>query len=69
MAGAGLKPGIVYGSSDRLGGHPASSPHDPADFAATLYHLLGVPDDTTLYDQINRPHRLVVGKKIGAILA
>ena len=69
MAGAGLQPGLVYGSSDKLGAHPASHPHDPADLAATIYHLLGVPADTVLHDRINRPHQLVVGRKIDALLA
>ncbi|MBC8353783.1 MAG: DUF1501 domain-containing protein [Planctomycetes bacterium] len=69
MAGAGLKRGVVEGVSDRLGAYPASTPYDPADMAATIYHLLGIRDDTVLYDRETRPHKLVVGKKIDAILA
>ena len=68
LAGAGLKRGVVHGASDRLGAYPQSHPHDPADMAATIYHLLGVPSDTTLYDQEHRPHRLVIGRPIEAIL-
>ena len=68
MAGAGLKRGVVHGQSDRLGAYPQSAPYDPADMAATIYHLMGIPADTTLYDQERRPHRLVVGKPIEAIL-
>jgi hypothetical protein len=60
---------VVYGSSDKIAAYPASDPHDPSDFAATVYHLLGVPADTTIYDQIGRPHHLVIGKKIDALLA
>ena len=69
MAGAGLRPGTVYGASDRVAAYPASDPHDPADLIATLYHLLGVPAETIIHDLIGRPHPLVIGKKIEGILA
>lgn len=68
LAGAGIRPGVVYGASDNAAAYPAAHPHDPADMAATLYHLLGIPDRTTLYDKLRRPHRLVIGKPISAIL-
>src|SRR2546430_7635884 len=51
-------------SSDKVAAYPTSHPHDPRDMAATIYHLLGVRADTTIYDQTARPHRLVIGKKI-----
>lgn len=41
----------------------------PRDLAATVYHLLGVPGETTLYDQSRRPHHLVIGNKIDGLLA
>jgi hypothetical protein len=69
LAGAGLARGVVHGSSDALGAWPQSHPVGPADMAATLYHLLGVPQDTTLYDSANRPHRLIVGRPILPLLA
>jgi|SRR5438128_2907097 len=69
MAGGGTTQGIVYGSSDKTAAYPASHPHDPCDLAATVYHLLGVPANTTLYDQTHRPHALVQGEKIEALLA
>jgi hypothetical protein len=37
--------------------------------AATIYHLLGVPADTIIHDQTNRPHALVIGEKIDGLLA
>jgi hypothetical protein len=37
--------------------------------AATIYHLLGVPADTLVYDQTSRPHSLVIGQKIEALLS
>jgi hypothetical protein len=69
LAGGGVGAGVVYGSSDKVAAYPASHPHDPMDLAATVYHLLGVPDDTSVHDQTARPHQLVIGKKIGGLLA
>jgi len=68
LAGAGTRPGIVYGASDGIAAHPTSNPHDPRDLAATVYHLLGVPEETLIYDQTNRPHALVAGRTIGGVL-
>jgi uncharacterized protein (DUF1501 family) len=69
FAGAGVRPGAVFGASDESAAYPAENPVSPADFAATLYHFLGVPASTMLYDKTNRPHHLVVGKTIDGILA
>lgn len=68
IAGAGVNAGTVYGSSDNSAAYPETHPHDPADFAATLYHLMGIDPDTTLYDKLNRGHQLVIGKPIEALL-
>ena len=68
LAGAGIRPGVVHGASDNSAAYPTAHPHDPADMAATIYHLLGVDPKTTLYDKLRRPHHLVIGKAIGAIL-
>src|SRR5438270_604485 len=62
MAGGGTRPGTVLGASDGIAAYPTANPHDPRDLAATVYHLLGVPPDTLVYDQTNRPHTLVVGQ-------
>ncbi len=69
MAGGGTRPGIVYGASDNIAAAPTAHPHHPRDLAATVYHLLGVPDDTIIHDQTQRPHALVIGQKIDALLA
>ncbi len=69
IAGAGIRGGAVYGASDEAAAYVTAHPHDPKDFIATLYHLLGVPADTTLYDNENRPHHLVIGRPITGILA
>lgn len=42
LAGGGVQPGAVYGSSDAVGENAADNPVSPADLVATLYHLLGI---------------------------
>jgi hypothetical protein len=69
LAGGGLARGVVYGASDSIASQPTSRPHDPKDLAATVYHLLGVPQDTVIYDQLERPQHLIIGKKIDGIIA
>jgi hypothetical protein len=68
LAGAGVKRGVVYGSSDKVAAYPTSHPHDPRDMAATIYHLLSVPADTHVHDQTGRPTQLVIGQKMDALL-
>jgi uncharacterized protein (DUF1501 family) len=55
LAGAGVRGGSVYGASDRRGAYPADQPVTPADLAATVLHLLGVPPDLELNDRLGRP--------------
>jgi hypothetical protein len=42
--------GTVIGASDARGAYPADRPVSPADFAATLYRILGV--DPTADDRL-----------------
>lgn len=69
LAGGGVGRGVVVGATDKIAAFPTANPHPPADLAATVYHLLGVPADMTLTDPTGRPHGLVVGKKIDGLLA
>jgi len=59
LVGGGAKPGLIYGESDNIGGYPKKDPLIPGDIVSTIYHLLGIRHDRTLYDRLNRPHRLV----------
>jgi hypothetical protein len=59
LAGGGIRPGFVYGASDRTGSTPADSPVSPGDIMATIYHLMGVSPQTTIDDVLQRPHVLV----------
>jgi hypothetical protein len=69
LAGGGAACGVVHGASDKAAAYPKDNPHAPHDLAATVYHLLGVLAETTLYDQTHRPHHLVIGNKIDGLLA
>ena len=68
LAGAGIRPGTVLGASDASAAYPADDPRSPGDFAATIYHLLGVDADTEIHDPLGRAHRLVIGDPIRPIL-
>ena len=43
LAGAGIRGGQVYGSSDRHAAYPASNAVHPVDLIATVNHCLGIP--------------------------
>jgi hypothetical protein len=71
MAGAGLKPGIEYGSSDDLGFYVATNPVHVHDLQATILHLLGFDHERLTYRFQGRDYRLtdVHGKVVNEILA
>lgn len=48
MAGAGVPGGTVVGASDPQGAYPATEAYGPADFAATIYRILGINTATDL---------------------
>ncbi len=62
LAGAGVRGGQVYGASDKDGAFPARSPVTPADLAATLVEMLGIPHDSEITDYLNRPHPISRGR-------
>jgi len=64
MAGGGVTPGAVYGSSDRIGAYPASDPVRPDDVAATLYWALGIDPATEVVDTLGRPLPIASGQPI-----
>jgi arylsulfatase A-like enzyme len=57
----------VYGQTDAVAGEVKDLPVRPDDLAATLYHALGIPADTMLLDQGQRPRRIAEGKPIHAL--
>jgi uncharacterized protein (DUF1501 family) len=48
LAGAGVRGGVVYGSSDKTGAYVRDNPVSPETFGATLFHALGIPAETRL---------------------
>ena len=48
MAGGGIKKGMVHGATDPTGSEPEDDPLTVPDYAATVYHLLGIDCDKTL---------------------
>ncbi|MFQ5734652.1 MAG: DUF1501 domain-containing protein, partial [Planctomycetaceae bacterium] len=64
LAGGGIRGGQVYGTSDRQSAYPTSKPVKPEDFLATVYRGLGIPPETLIYDQQDRPHRVSDGKPV-----
>jgi len=64
LAGAGVRMGACYGKSDATGSSPAENLTPPTDVLATVYHALGIPPDTIVYNHLNQPRELVQAKVI-----
>jgi hypothetical protein len=59
IAGGGVRPGQIYGASDRNGAYPRLNPTHPYDLIATIYHAVGLDPATEYHDNLQRPRRLV----------
>lgn len=59
LAGGGMKRGYVHGSSDATGGEPDSNPLTAEDYAATIYHQIGIDPDKSLMTPGGRPQHIV----------
>lgn len=56
LAGAGIRGGLVYGESDKIGAYVKDKPVRPQDFSATIYHALGVPFEARITkDGLSKP--------------
>ena len=71
LAGAGVKPGFVYGESDEYGINVARDPVHIHDFHATILHLLGLDHERLTYRHTGRDYRLtdVAGNVVKGLLA
>lgn len=69
LAGGGIKPGTVYGSSNRDGGYPDRDPVSPDDLAATIFHCLGIDYRQHMFDLQGRPIPLSYGEPVVGVLA
>ena len=71
LAGAGVKPGTVYGASDDYGINVAKDQVHVHDFHATILHLMGLDHERLTYRHTGRDYRLtdVSGEVVRGILA
>jgi hypothetical protein len=68
LAGAGIRGGQVYGSSDRTASYPSTNPVSPADLAATIFHSLGIDPRGHVTDQQGRPLVIGTGQPVTSLL-
>lgn len=64
LAGGGVKKGMIYGSSDALGGEPDQDPVSPESLAKTMYHLLGINAEKRIMSEGGRPIDIVNGGSV-----
>jgi uncharacterized protein (DUF1501 family) len=64
LAGGGVKAGYVHGSSDALGGEVDTDAVGVEDFAATIYHQIGINAEKELMSPGNRPIEIVAGGQV-----
>ena len=69
LAGGGVKGGLYYGASDKVGAYPSSDPVTPGDLAATLFSRFGLDPATEIADRTGRPYRLAEGTPIAGLFA
>jgi hypothetical protein len=69
VAGAGVRGGQVYGSSDARAAYPAELPVRPDDLAATVLDCLGIPLNQEVHDTQGRPVPLCLGKPVRGLFA
>jgi hypothetical protein len=67
LAGAGIRGGVVHGSSDRDAAYPVEGRVEPRDLMATIYHCLGYHPETEMHDIDGRPMPISRGDVIQAV--
>jgi hypothetical protein len=69
MAGGGVKKGVLYGESDATSSDVEKDPVSPENWAATIYHLLGIDYNKALIAPGDRPVKIIDnGKHIQEII-
>lgn len=58
FAGGGVRGGTIIGASDRNGAYPTAEMQTPENFAATIYHALGIPREAVWQDATGRPYHV-----------
>ena len=67
FAGAGVMGGQVIGQTDSSAAYPVTHAWSPADVCSTLFNALGVEQDVTITDPLQRPHHLLNGTIINPL--
>lgn len=67
LAGAGVRGGVVHGTSDKDAAYPLDGKVTPADVLATVFHCLGHTPDSEIRDTLGRPYPISRGEVIEAI--
>jgi hypothetical protein len=60
VAGGGIKGGTVVGATDKNAGYAVDRYYKVESFGRTMYHLLGIDPDRTMYTLEGRPLKLIV---------
>jgi uncharacterized protein (DUF1501 family) len=63
LAGGGLKMGQVVGESTAKAETPKTTPISPQDLMATVFQVLGIPQDLQYRDPAGRPVSMINGGK------
>jgi hypothetical protein len=64
LAGAGVRGGMVYGSTDKDAAYALDHPTSPEDLAATVFERLGIDPHLRIHDVQGRPVPLVEGGQV-----
>jgi hypothetical protein len=64
LAGAGIRGGTVYGTSDAQAAFVKDKPVSTADICATIYNCLGIDPDMPIYDRSGRPAPVANGGQV-----
>jgi hypothetical protein len=69
LAGGGIKGGAVIGATDTKGAQPMTRPWKPEDFAASIYHGLGIDPHQTYFPRLTRPTPIADGQVIDGLFS
>lgn len=64
FAGGGIKGGMTWGTSDKIGAYPDKDPVTTGDLAATIFSRFGLDPHQLIYDGLGRPHHLAAGEPL-----
>jgi hypothetical protein len=67
LAGGGVRPAQVYGSSDKIAAYPKDQLVSPEDLLATIYFAMGLAPDELIADREGRTFRISDGRPITAL--